>query len=182
LAGLWQGGNHDKGFAYWHSATFNNDGTKVVFTDEWGGGSRPRCRVYDPKDWGANAMYDIEDRKLVFKGYYKIPAPQSDSENCVAHNGSIIPVPGRDIFAQAWYQGGLSIMDFTDSTNPVEIAYFDRGPIHKDKLVLGGYWSTYWYNGKIYGTEIARGLDVFSLTPSEHLSILAQRMRHWRQS
>ena len=160
----------DKGFAYWHSATFNNDGTKVVFTDEWGGGSRPRCRVYDPKDWGANAMYDIEDRKLVFKGYYKIPAPQSDSENCVAHNGSIIPVPGRDIFAQAWYQGGLSIMDFTDSTNPVEIAYFDRGPIHKDKLVLGGYWSTYWYNGKIYGTEIARGLDVFSLTPSEHLT------------
>ena len=160
----------DTGFAYWHSATFNNDGTKVLFTDEWGGGSRPRCRVYDPKGWGANAIYDIENRELTFKGYYKMPAPQSDSENCVAHNGSIIPVPGRDIFAQAWYQGGLSVIDFTDSANPVEIAYFDRGPIHEKKLVLGGYWSTYWYDGKIYGTEIARGLDVFSLTPSEYLS------------
>lgn len=160
----------DTGFAYWHSATFNNDGTKVLFTDEWGGGSRPRCRVYDPKDWGANAIYDIENGELSFKSYYKLPAPQTDSENCVAHNGSIIPVPGRDIFAQAWYQGGLSVTDFTDSNNPMEIAYFDRGPIHEKKLVLGGYWSTYWYNGKIYGTEIARGLDVFSLTPSEYLT------------
>ena len=160
----------DKGFAYWHSATFNNDGTKVIFTDEWGGGSRPRCRVYDPKDWGANAVYDIVDRELVFKSYYKMPAPQSDSENCVAHNGSVVPVPGRDIFVQAWYQGGLSVMDFTDSNNPIEIAYFDRGPIHEDKLVLGGYWSTYWYDGKIYGTEIARGLDILSLEPSEYLT------------
>lgn len=160
----------DKGFAYWHSATFNNDGTKVIFTDEWGGGSRPRCRAHDPRDWGANAVYDIVDRKLEFKGYYKIPAPQTDEENCVAHNGSVVPVPGRDIFAQAWYQGGLSVIDFTDSENPVEIAYFDRGPVHEDKLVLAGYWSTYWYDGKIYGTEIARGLDVISLTPSDHLS------------
>ena len=160
----------DEGFAYWHSATFNNDGTKVIFTDEWGGGSRPRCRVYDPKNWGANAVYDIANRELEFKSYYKLPAPQTDSENCVAHNGSVVPVPGRDIFAQAWYQGGLSVIDFTDSANPVEIAYFDRGPIHKDKLVLGGYWSTYWYNGKIYGSEIARGLDVLSLSPSEFLS------------
>ncbi len=160
----------DKGFAYWHSATFNNDGTKVVFTDEWGGGSRPRCRAYDPKDWGANAFYDIKNGKLDFKGYYKMPAPQTESENCVAHNGAIVPVPGRDIFAQAWYQGGLSVVDFTDATNPVEIAYFDRGPIHEDKLVLGGYWSTYWYKGKVYGTEIARGLDVFELLPSEYLS------------
>ena len=160
----------DKGFAYWHSATFNNDGSKVIFTDEWGGGSRARCRAYDPQDWGADAIYDINNRELEFKGYYKMSAPQTDSENCVAHNGSIIPVPGRDIFAQAWYQGGLSIIDFTDSANPVEIAYFDRGPIHEEKLVLGGYWSTYWYDGKIYGTEIARGLDVFSLTPSDYLS------------
>ncbi len=160
----------DTGFAYWHSATFNNDGTKVLFTDEWGGGSRPRCRVYDPKDWGANAIYDIVDGKLEFQSYYKVPAPQSDTENCVAHNGSIVPVPGRDIFVQAWYQGGVSISDFTDSANPVEIAYFDRGPIHEEKLVLGGYWSTYWYDGKVYGTEIARGLDVMALTPSEHLS------------
>jgi len=160
----------DKGFAYWHSATFNNDGTKVIFTDEWGGGSRPRCRVYDPKDWGANAVYDIVNQKLEFKGYYKLPAPQSDSENCVAHNGSVVPVPGRDIFVQAWYQGGVSVIDFTDSSNPVEIAYFDRGPIHESKLQLGGYWSTYWYGGKIYGTEIARGLDVLSLEPSEYLT------------
>ncbi|MEM8947646.1 MAG: DUF305 domain-containing protein [Planctomycetota bacterium] len=160
----------DSGFAYWHSATFNNDGTKVLFTDEWGGGSRPRCRAQDPLDWGANAIYDIEDGQLVFQGYYKIAAPQKEEENCVAHNGSIIPVPGRDIFAQAWYQGGLSVLDFTDAASATEIAYFDRGPIDEEQLVLGGYWSTYWYDGKIYGTEIARGIDVFSLEPSEYLS------------
>ncbi|MEM7004547.1 MAG: DUF305 domain-containing protein [Pseudomonadota bacterium] len=160
----------DAGFAYWHSATFNNDGTKVLFTDEWGGGSRPRCRAQDPLDWGADAIYNIEDGKLVFQGYYKIAAPQLEEENCVAHNGSIIPVPGRDIFAQAWYQGGLSVVDFTDATSATEIAYFDRGPIDEQQLVLGGYWSTYWYNGKIYGTEIARGVDVFALEPSEYLT------------
>ena len=160
----------DQGFAYWHSATFNNDGTKVLFTDEWGGGSRPRCRTYDPMNWGADAIYDIVDGQLEFRSYYKLPAPQVEQENCVAHNGSVIPVPGRDIFAQAWYQGGLSVIDFTDSAKPVEIAYFDRGPIHEKHLVSGGYWSTYWYNGKIYGTEIARGLDVFALAPSRHLT------------
>ncbi|MEM6775365.1 MAG: DUF305 domain-containing protein, partial [Pseudomonadota bacterium] len=143
----------DKGFAYWHSATFNNDGTKVLFTDEWGGGSRPRCRTYDPLDWGADAIYDIVDGKLEFRSYFKIGAPQVEQENCVAHNGSVVPVPGRDIFVQAWYQGGMSIIDFTDSSNPLEIAFFDRGPIHEDALVLGGYWSTYWYDGLIYGTE-----------------------------
>lgn len=160
----------DKGFAYWHSATFNNDGTKVIFTDEWGGGSRPRCRTYDPLDWGADAIYDIEDNKLVFRGYYKMPAPQLEEENCVAHNGSIVPVPGRDIFVQAWYQGGISVIDFTDSANPVEIAFFDRGPVDAEDLILGGYWSTYWYAGRIYGTEIVRGLDVLALVPSEHIS------------
>ncbi len=160
----------DTGFAYWHSATFNNDGTKVLFTDEWGGGSRPRCRASDPHDWGANAIYDIVDGELVFRSYYKLPAPQVEEENCVAHNGSVVPVPGRDIFAQSWYQGGLSVIDFTDSANPVEIAFFDRGPIHEDALILGGYWSSYWYGGKIYATEIVRGLDMFSLEPSEHLS------------
>ena len=160
----------DKGFAYWHSATFNNDGTKVLFTDEWGGGSFPRCRSYDPLDWGADAIYDIVDGKLQFRSYFKMPAPQLDTENCVAHNGSIVPVPGRDIFVQAWYQGGISIIDFTDSEKPVEIAYFDRGPIDPDTLLLGGYWSVYWYNGLIYGTEILRGLDVFDLIPSEHLT------------
>ncbi|MEE4154523.1 MAG: DUF305 domain-containing protein [Erythrobacter sp.] len=160
----------DKGFAYWHSATFNNDGTKVVFTDEWGGGGRPRCKAKDPMTWGANAIYDIVDGKLVFRSHYKMPGPQSDTENCVAHNGSIIPVPGRDLFVQSWYQGGISIMDFTDSANPVEIAYFDRGPIDKDQLVVGGYWSSYWYNGRIYATEITRGIDVFALEPSAHLT------------
>ena len=160
----------DPGFAYWHSATFNNDGTKVVFTDEWGGGGRARCRAWDPLTWGADAIYDIEDGKLIFKSHYKMPAPQSESENCVAHNGSIIPIPGRDIFVQAWYQGGMSIMDFTDSLNPTEIAYFDRGPIFEDTLTTGGYWSTYFYEGFIYGTEITRGLDVFKLTPSEFVT------------
>ena len=160
----------DTGFAYWHSATFNNEGTKVIFTDEWGGGGRPRCRAYDPITWGADAIYDIVNGKLEFRGYYKLPAPQVDEENCVAHNGSIVPVPGRDIFVQAWYQGGLSVIDFTDSENPMEIAYFDRGPVNADHLVSGGFWSTYWYDGRIYGTEIARGLDVFELTPSAYLS------------
>lgn len=160
----------DKGFAYWHSATFNNDGTKVLFTDEWGGGSRARCRAYDPLDWGADAIYDIVDGKLEFRSHYKMPAPQVEQENCVAHNGSIVPVPGRDLFVQAWYQGGISVIDFTDSAHPVEIAYFDRGPIDEKLLVLGGYWSVYWYAGKIYGTEIVRGLDVFELLPSEFLS------------
>ncbi|HSF19708.1 MAG TPA: DUF305 domain-containing protein [Vicinamibacteria bacterium] len=160
----------DPSFAYWHSATFNNDGTKVIFTDEWGGGARPRCRASDPKEWGADAVYDIVDRKLVFRSHYKMPAPQTEQENCVAHNGSLVPVPGRDIMVQAWYQGGISVFDFTDSANPVEIAYFDRGPIDGKQLMMGGYWSAYWFDGYIYGTEIARGLDVLKLVPSEHLS------------
>ena len=160
----------DEGFAYWHSATFNNDGTKVLFTDEWGGGGRPRCQAGDPVNWGANAFYAIENGKLVHRGSYKLPAPQSDKENCVAHNGSIIPVPGRDIFVQAWYQGGISVIDFTDATNPFEIAYFDRGAVDEEQLVTGGYWSAYWYNGRIYATEISRGLDVFALEPSDHLT------------
>ena len=161
----------DTGFAYWHSATFNNDGTKVLFTDEWGGGSRPRCRAYDRLDWGADAIYDIVDGQLEFRSYFKLPAPQVEQENCVAHNGPNVPVPGRDIFVQAWYQGGISLIDFTDSANPVEIGYFDRGPINEEHLVMGGFWSAYWYKGKIYGTEIARGLDVFALVPSEYLSV-----------
>src|SRR5215510_12821863 len=160
----------DKNFAYWHSATFNNDGTKVIFTDEWGGGTRPRCRATDPPNWGADAIFDIVDRKLQFRGYFKMPAPQTDTENCVAHNGSIVPVPGRDIMVQAWYQGGLSMFDFTDSAHPIEIAYFDRGPVDASRLILGGYWSTYWYNGAIYASEIVRGLDIFKLVPTEYLS------------
>jgi hypothetical protein len=160
----------DKNFAYWHSATFNNDGTKIIFTDEWGGGTRPRCRATDPPAWGGDAVFDIVDGKLRFGGYYKLPAPQTEQENCVAHNGSIIPVPGRDIMVQAWYQGGVSVFDFTDSTHPFEIAFFDRGPLDAKQLITGGYWSTYWYNGAIYGSEIARGIDVFRLKPGEFLS------------
>jgi hypothetical protein len=160
----------DKSFAYWHSATFNHDGSKVIFTDEWGGGTRPRCRASDPPTWGANAVFDVVERKLRFASYYKLPAPQSEQENCVAHNGSLIPVPGRDIMVQAWYQGGVSVFDFTDSARPIEIAFFDRGPLDATQLIGGGHWSAYWYNGRIYATEIARGLDVLRLRPSEHLS------------
>jgi hypothetical protein len=161
----------DKNFAYWHSATFNNDGTKIIFTDEWGGGTRPRCRASDQLNWGANAIFDIVDRKkMVFGGYYKMPGAQTETENCVAHNGSIIPVPGRDIMVQGWYQGGVSVFDFTDAKNPVEIAYFDRGPLDPRNLIIGGYWSAYWYNGNIYGAEIARGVDIFRLVPTPHLS------------
>ena len=160
----------DTGFAYWHSATFNNEGTKILFTDEWGGGGRARCRAWDPLNWGADAIYDIVDEKLEFRSHYKMPAPQLETENCVAHNGSIVPVPGRDIFVQAWYQGGISVIDFTDSANPIEIAYFDRGPIMEEELITGGYWSVYYYEGAIYGTEITRGLDILKLIPSEYLS------------
>ncbi len=160
----------DPNFAYWHSATFNNDGSKVIFTDEWGGGTQPRCRVEDAQEWGANAIFDVVDGRLQFASYYKLPAPQTATENCVAHNGSLVPVPGRDIKVQAWYQGGVSVFDFTDSANPVEIAFFDRGPISATELAAGGFWSAYWYNGYVYGSEMARGFDVFRLTPSEHLT------------
>ena len=161
---------NDPNYAYWHSASFSNDGKKVVFTDEWGGGLGARCRANDPNKWGANAIFHLEDNKLKFASYYKLPAAQGDSENCVAHNGSLVPIPGRDIKVQAWYQGGISIMDFTDAERPVEIAYFDRGPIFPNLLVLGGDWSAYWYNGRIYASEIARGLDIFELTPTKFLS------------
>jgi hypothetical protein len=161
---------NDQNYAYWHSASFSNDGTKVVFTDEWGGGLSARCRANDPNKWGANAVFRLKDNKLSFASYYKLPAAQGDTENCVAHNGSLIPVPGRDIKVQAWYQGGISVMDFTDADKPVEIAYFDRGPIDPRMLLLGGAWSAYWYNGHIYSSEIARGLDIFELTPSEFLT------------
>jgi hypothetical protein len=161
---------NDPNYSYWHSASFSNDGTKVVFTDEWGGGLGARCRATDPNKWGADAIFKLTDDKLSLQSYYKMPAAQSDTENCVAHNGSLIPVPGRDIEVQAWYQGGVSVMDFTDAAHPFEIAYFDRGPIDPKTLILGGYWSAYWFNGYIYGSEIARGLDVFKLVPSKFLT------------
>jgi hypothetical protein len=161
---------NDPNYSYWHSASFSNDGKKVVFTDEWGGGLGARCRANDPNKWGADAVFRLTNNKLSFASYYKLPAAQGDSENCVAHNGSLIPVPGRDIEVQAWYQGGISVMDFTDADHPVEIAYFDRGPIDPKMLVLGGDWSAYWYNGHIYASEIARGLDIFELTPTPNLT------------
>jgi hypothetical protein len=161
---------NDPNYSYWHSASFSNDGTKVMFTDEWGGGLGARCRATDPNRWGADALFTLKDDKLGLASYYKMPAAQGDSKNCVAHNGSLIPVPGRDIEVQAWYQGGVSVVDFTDIAHPFEIAYFDRGAIDPKMLVLGGEWSAYWYNGSIYGSEIARGLDVFELTPTKFLT------------
>jgi len=161
---------NDPNYSYWHSASFSNDGSKVVFTDEWGGGLGARCRANDPNKWGADAIFSLKDNKLSMASYYKLPAAQGDSENCVAHNGSLIPIPGRDIEVQGWYQGGISVVDFTDPAQPFEIAYFDRGPIDPKILVLGGEWSAYWYNGVIYGSEIARGLDVFELTPTKFLT------------
>ncbi len=163
----------DPNYSYWHSATLNNDGTKVIFTDEWGGGTSARCRVTDHPEWGADAIFDIVNRQMEFRSYYKVPVVQTSQENCVAHNGSLIPVPGRDLFVQAWYQGGVSVIDFTDSASPQEIAFFDRGPINFPNptgLNLGGLWSTYWYNGHVYGTEIARGFDTFGLVASDQLS------------
>ena len=160
----------DPNYAFWHSATFNNAGTKVLFTDEWGGGGQPRCRATDPMNWGADAIFELSKGKMKLASYYKMPAPQTELENCVAHNGSLVPIPGRDIFVQAWYQGGVSVVDFTDTSHPVEIAYFDRGPLDETKRGMGGYWSVYWYNGYIYGSEIARGVDVFKLAPSKFIT------------
>ena len=161
---------NDPNYSYWHSASFSNDGKKVLFTDEWGGGLGPRCRPNDPNVWGADAIFTVNNGKLNFQSYYKMPAAQGDTENCVAHNGSLIPVPGRDILVQGWYQGGISVVDFTDPAHPFEIAYFDRGAIDPKMLILGGDWSAYWYNGHIYASEIARGLDIFELTPTKFLT------------
>jgi hypothetical protein len=161
---------NDPNYSYWHSASFSNDASKVVFTDEWGGGLGARCRANDPNKWGADSIFNLKDDKLTFANYYKLPAAQGDTKNCVAHNGSLVPVPGRDIEVQAWYQGGVSVADFTDAAHPFEIAYFDRGAIDPNMLVLGGDWSAYWYNGNIYASEIARGLDVFELTPTRFLT------------
>ena len=160
----------DSNFSYWHSATFNNDGTKLLFSDEWGGGGQPKCRATDPKEWGADAIFTLADRKLTFGSYYKMSAPQTPQENCVAHNGSLIPIPGRDVMVQAWYQGGISVFDWTDARHPKEIAFFDRGPVDSTRMGDGGVWSVYWYNGVMVSSEISRGLDIFELTPSALIS------------
>jgi hypothetical protein len=160
----------DSNFSYWHSATFNNDGSKILFSDEWGGGSQPKCRATDKYEWGANAIFTLRNRRMEFQGYYKMPAAQTAQENCVAHNGSLIPIPGRDVMVQAWYQGGISVFDWTDPKNPKEIAYHDRGPVDSARLASGGSWSVYWYNGVMVSSEIARGLDIFELQPSGFIS------------
>ncbi len=160
----------DSNFSYWHSATLSNDGSKILFTDEWGGGGAPKCRVTDKPEWGADAVFTLANNKMTFRSYYKLPAPQTSLENCVAHNGSLIPIPGRDIMVQGWYQGGISVFDWTDAAHPKEIAFFDRGPVDSTKMVMGGSWSAYWYNGVIVSSEIARGLDIFALTPSAFIS------------
>jgi hypothetical protein len=175
----------DANMSFWHSATFNNDGTKLLFSDEWGGGGQPRCRETDKKEWGADALFTIENNKLKFHSYYKLPAPQTSLENCVAHNGSLIPIPGRDVMVQAWYQGGLSVFDWTDADHPREIAYYDRGPVDATRMAMGGSWSAYWYNGVIVSSEIARGLDVYELLPSglisdnELAAAKSVRMAYW---
>jgi len=160
----------DSNFSYWHSATFSNDGTKMLFTDEWGGGGAPKCRESDPPEWGADAIFTREGDELVFHSYYKLPAPQTPQENCVAHNGSLIPIPGREVMVQGWYQGGISVFDWTDPDNPHEIAFHDRGPVEANRMQSGGSWSVYWYNGLIVNSEIARGLDIFELVPSAYLT------------
>ena len=172
----------DSNFSFWHSATFNNDGTKILFSDEWGGGAQPRCRSTDKHEWGADAIFTLAGDQMTFKSYYKLPAAQTSFENCVAHNGSLIPVPGRDIMVQAWYQGGISVFDWTDPAHPREIAFFDRGPMDSTKLVDGGSWSAYWYNGNIVSSEISRGLDIYELLPSPALSqneIAAAKLVHF---
>jgi hypothetical protein len=160
----------DINMSFWHSATFSNDGKKVLFTDEWGGGTQPRCRDTDKPEWGADALFSVEKDKLHFKTYYKMPAPQTSFENCVAHNGSLIPIPGREVMVQGWYQGGISVFDWTDLSKPTEIAFFDRGPLDGTRLLSAGSWSVYWYNGVLVSSEIARGLDIFELLPSGLIS------------
>ena len=160
----------DSNFSLWHSATFSNDGSKMLFSDEWGGGGSPRCRETDGRQWGANAIFTIDNDRLTFRSYYKLPAPQTDLENCVAHNGSLIPIPGREVMVQGWYQGGISVFDWTDPDNAFEIAFHDRGPISGEELVSGGSWSVYWYNGYLYNSEMKRGLDIFELQPSGFLT------------
>jgi hypothetical protein len=160
----------DSNFSYWHSATFNNDGTKILFSDEWGGGGQPKCRITDKPEWGADAIFTLANKAMTFRSYYKMMAPQTVNENCVAHNGSLIPIPGRDVMIQSWYQGGVSVFDWTDAAHPKEIAFHDRGPVDSTTMASGGSWSVYWYNGVMVSSEIGRGLDIFELTPSAFIS------------
>jgi hypothetical protein len=157
----------DPNFAFWHSATFTNDANSVIFTDELGGGVGATCIEELYPERGANAYFDIvgegDDREFVFRSYFKIPRLQGDDENCVAHNASIIPTTnGRTYIVQSWYQGGVSIVDYTDPDNPTEVGYFERGVA--SEFFLGGSWSAYWYNGFVYSSDILKGLDVIKVT------------------
>ncbi|MCY7287524.1 MAG: hypothetical protein LH624_04575, partial [Cryobacterium sp.] len=185
----------DTNFSLWHTAVFSNDGSKVVFTDEWGGGTSPNCQSMHPLEMGGNTTLVIgPDRKFTQHAYFKIPTAQGAQENCVSHNGSLIPVPGRDIMVQGWYQGGVDLIDFTDADKPVEIGYFDRGPVDapatdgaavsRTRGTIGGSWGAYWYNGRIYSSEMARGLDILELAPGPMLSaneIAAAKLVRWRE-
>lgn len=171
----------DTNFSLWHTAVFSNDGKKVVFTDEWGGGTQPMCQKTSMMEMGGNTTLVIgADRKMKQHAYFKIPTAQTDRENCVSHNGSLIPVPGRDVMVQGWYQGGVNLIDFTDADKPYEIGFFDRGPVDAPRAAddttrrrggtIAGSWGAYWYNGRIYSSEMARGLDILELVPTAHLS------------
>ncbi|MFD9940118.1 LVIVD repeat-containing protein [Nonomuraea sp. NPDC059023] len=151
----------DENFAFWHSATFNNAGTKVFFTDELGGGAAGVCDKATGPERGADAVYDISGVELAKRAYFKIPRTQDKRQNCVAHNGSLIPVKGKDIMVQAWYQGGVSFVDFTDPARPQEIGYFERPPFKGSDIA--GSWSAYYYNGYVYSSDIQKGLDVLRI-------------------
>ncbi|MFE0590724.1 LVIVD repeat-containing protein [Micromonospora echinospora] len=170
-------------FAFWHSATFNNAGTKVVFVDELGGGGAATCNATVGPNRGANAVYDLsgkgDARKLTFRSYFKIPRANADTENCVAHNGSLLPVKGRDIMVQSWYQGGISVWDFTDSTKPKEIGYWERGPLSDSELTFGGTWSAYYYNGYIYSSDTIKGLDILEINDPRTASAKLTRYREF---
>jgi hypothetical protein len=190
----------DTNFSLWHTAVFSNDGSKVVYTDEWGGGTAPNCQATSMMEMGGNAILTISaDKKYTQHAYFKIPTAQSAQENCVSHNGGLIPVPGRDLMVQGWYQGGIDVSDFTDPDHPFEVAYFDRGPVdspadsmtvaaagspagtpaatpavggggRRFQNTIGGSWGAYYWNGYIYSSELARGFDILELLPSDKLS------------
>ena len=192
----------DTNFSLWHTAVFSNDGKKVVFTDEWGGGTSPMCQANSMMEMGGNTILTIDEKRQYKQhAYFKIPTVQTVEENCVSHNGGLIPVPGRDIMVQGWYQGGVSVMEFTDPDNPKELAYFDRGSIDQPRIVdgpqpppgsndrpqrgtIGGSWGAYWWNGLIFSSELDRGFDIFELLPSDQLSaneIAAAKLVKWSE-
>jgi len=179
-------------FAFWHSATFSNDASKVVFTDELGGGGAATCNPEIGPELGANGIYQIvgkgKHRKLKFRSFYKIDRTQTDEENCVAHNGMLLPVPGKDIMVQSWYMGGTVVWDFTNARKPKTIGFFDRGPA-SNPAEAGGTWSSYYYNGYIYSSDLGKGFDVLRIDdkrtdPAKKVRtkvLNAQTQEHYRE-